>query len=53
MGNDIVSMCGLDSILIRRNPYGVWKKLFYPYYSRNLSLNKFSSQLRIFCKQGN
>jgi len=52
MSNNIVSMCGMDSILIW-NTYGVWKKLFYPYYSRNLSLNKFLSQLRILCKQGN
>jgi hypothetical protein len=52
MGNNIVSICGIDSILMW-NPYGVWKQLFYPYYSRNLSLNKFSSQLRILCKQGN
>ena len=27
--------------------------LFYPYYNRNISLNKFSNQLRILCKQGN
>jgi len=53
MGNNIVSMFGMDSILMWRNPYGVWKQLFYPYYSRNLSLNKFPSQLRILCKQGN
>ena len=33
------------------NPDGVWKQLFYPYYNRNLSLNKFSSPLRILCKQ--
>jgi hypothetical protein len=52
MGNNIVSMCGMASIL-RWNPYGVWKQLFYPYYSRNLLLNKFPSQLRILCKQGN
>jgi hypothetical protein len=42
MGNNIVSMCVMDSILMW-NPYGVWKQLFYPYYSRNLSLNKFPS----------
>ena len=53
MGNNIVSMFGMDSILMWRNPYGVWKQLFYPYYSRNLSLNKVPSQLRILCKQGN
>jgi hypothetical protein len=52
MGNNIVSMCGMASIL-RWNPYGVWKQLFYPYYSRNLLLNKFPSQLRILCKQEN
>jgi hypothetical protein len=52
MGNNIVFMCGMDSILMW-NPYGVWKKLFYLYYNRNLSLNKFPSQLRIFCKQEN
>jgi hypothetical protein len=52
IGNNIISMCGMDSILMW-NPYGVWKQLFYPYYSRNLSLNKFSSQLRILCKQEN
>jgi len=52
MGNNIVSMCGMDSILMW-NPYGVWKQLFYPYYKWNLSLNKFPSQLRILCKQGN
>jgi hypothetical protein len=47
------SMYGMDSILLWRNPYGVWKQLFNPYYSRNLSLNKFRRQLRILCKQGN
>jgi hypothetical protein len=31
----------------------VWEQLFDPYYIRNLSLNKFPSQLRIPCKQGN
>jgi hypothetical protein len=40
-GNNIVSMCGMDSILIWRNPYGVCKQLFYPYYSRNISLKSF------------
>jgi hypothetical protein len=34
MGNNIVSMCDMDSILMW-NPDGVWKQLFYPYYSRN------------------
>jgi len=52
MGNNIVSMYGMDSILMW-NPYGVWKQLFYPYYNRNLSLNKFLSQLKILCKQEN
>ena len=52
MGNNIVSMCGMDSILMW-NPYDIWKQLFYLYYSKNLSLNKFSSQLRILCKQEN
>jgi hypothetical protein len=52
MGNNIVSMCGMNFILIW-NLYVVWKQLFYPYYSRNLSLNKFPSQLRILCKQEN
>jgi hypothetical protein len=52
MGNNIVSMCGMNSILMW-NSYGVWKQLFYAYYSRNLSLNKFTSQLRILCKQIN
>jgi hypothetical protein len=42
MGNNIVFMCGMYSILIW-NPYGIWKQLFYSYYSRNLSLNKFPS----------
>jgi len=46
MGNNIVFICDMDSILM-------WKKLFYPYYNRNLSLNKFSNQLRTLCKQGN
>ena len=49
MGNNIVSMCGMDSILIW-NPYGVWKQLSCPYYSSNLSLNKFPRQLRILCE---
>jgi len=40
MGNNIVSMCDMNSIL-PNNPYDVKKQLFYPYYSRNLSLNKF------------
>jgi len=40
-GNKIVSMSGMDSILIWRNPYGVCKQLFYPYYSRNISLKSF------------
>jgi len=52
MGNNIVSMCDMDSALMW-NPYSVWKQLFYPYYGRNLSLNKFSCQLRILCEQGN
>jgi len=52
MGNNIVSMCDIDSILMW-NSYGVWKQLFYSYYSRNVSLTKFSSQLRILYKQGN
>jgi len=30
MGNNIVFMCGMDSILMW-NPYGVWKQLFYPH----------------------
>jgi hypothetical protein len=30
MGNNIVSMCGMDSILMW-NPYGVWKQVFYPH----------------------
>jgi hypothetical protein len=51
-GNNIVSMCDIDSILMW-NPYGVWKQLLYSYYSRNLSLNKFPSQLIILCTQGN
>jgi hypothetical protein len=52
MGKNIVFMCGMDSIVMW-NSYGIWKQLFYPYFSRNLSLNKFPSQLRILCKQGN
>ena len=52
MDNNIISMCDMNFILMW-NPYGVWEQLFYPYYSRNLSLNKFPSQLRILCKQGN
>jgi len=52
MGNNIVFMYDMDSVLMW-NPYSVWKQLFYPYYNSNLSLNKFSSQLRILCKQGN
>jgi len=52
IGNNIVSMCDMDSILMW-NPYGVWKQLFYLYCSRNLSLDKFPSQLRILYKQGN
>jgi hypothetical protein len=31
MGNNIVSMCGMDSILMW-NLYGVWNQLLYPYY---------------------
>jgi hypothetical protein len=42
MGNNIVSMCDIDSILMW-NFYGVWKQLFYFYDSRNVSLTKFSS----------
>jgi len=30
MGNNIVFMCGMNSILMW-NPYGVWKQLFYPH----------------------
>jgi hypothetical protein len=30
MGNNIVFMCGVDSILMW-NPYGVWKQLFNPH----------------------
>jgi len=30
IGNNIVFMCGMDSILMW-NPYGVWKQLFYLY----------------------
>jgi hypothetical protein len=37
MANNIVSMCDMDSVLMW-NPYGVWKQLFYLYYSRNPSL---------------
>ena len=40
MVNNIVSICGMDSILMW-NPYDVWKQLLYPYYNRNLSLDKF------------
>ena len=52
MGNNIVFMCGMDSILMW-NPYGVWKQLLCLYYNRNLLLNKFPSQLKILYKQGN
>jgi hypothetical protein len=37
MANNIVSMCDMDSVLMW-NPYGIWKQLFYLYYSRNPSL---------------
>jgi len=42
MSNNINFMCGMDSILLW-NSYCVWKQLFFSYYSRNLSLNKFPS----------